>query len=216
MALNITIVAALVLLVLLGFVGFRRDLRRSVLALVGTLLGAILVGFWAELWGQSLTQRFGGGNPQRLTFIVSCLIFLFSVLVVGYGGGVLFGPKERTPFPRRLASGLLGLLNGALIVGYLLRFGTASNPDFLETVQDILPARILYDGMPLLFLVFTFGVAMLVLVRAAALFRGRELGAPAKPSEMALPKPAPPPAAAAPSTPRVDERDILEKINRQV
>jgi hypothetical protein len=216
MALKITIGAALVLMVLLGFVGFRRDMRRGVLALAATLLGAILVGFWAEPWGQSLAQRFVGGNLERLTFIVSCLIFLFSVLVVGYGGGVLFGPKERAPFPRRLANGLLGLLDGALIVGYLLRFGAVGNPDFLETVRGMPPARILYDGMPLLFLVFTLGVAVLVLLRTAALFGGRARSAPAKPSEAALPKPTPPPATGAPSAPRVDEHDILEKINRQV
>src|SRR4051812_10322091 len=127
MALNIMVGAALILVALLGVVGFRRDVRRGVLALAGTLLGAIVVGFWAAPWGQALASRFVGGDIQRLTFIVSCLIFVFSTLVVGYGGGLLLGAKERGPFPRRLASALLGLLDGVLIVGYLLRFATAGN-----------------------------------------------------------------------------------------
>src|SRR6185436_19820085 len=77
MALNITIGAALILIVLLGVVGFRRDARRGVLALAGTLLGAIVVGFWAAQWGQALASRFVGGDAQRLTFIVSRLILVF-------------------------------------------------------------------------------------------------------------------------------------------
>src|SRR5262245_5610875 len=54
MALKIALGAAVALMAVLGYVGFRRDLRRGVLALAGTLLGAILVGFWGASWGQSL------------------------------------------------------------------------------------------------------------------------------------------------------------------
>src|SRR5215213_2036263 len=69
MALAFTIVIALVLVVL-GLVGYIRDLRRGLLALIGTLAGASLVSFWAAQWGQALAGRVGG-DPQRLIFIVS-------------------------------------------------------------------------------------------------------------------------------------------------
>ena len=53
MALAFTIVIALVLVVL-GLVGYIRDLRRGLLALIGTLAGASLVSFWAAPWGLAL------------------------------------------------------------------------------------------------------------------------------------------------------------------
>src|SRR5258706_10931500 len=108
MALKIVVGIAAALIVGLGFVGLRRDPRRGVVALAGTLLGAIMAGFWGDRWGQSLAERFVGGDTQRLTFVVSSLVFLFCALVVGYGGGLLLGPKERAPFQRRLVGGLLG------------------------------------------------------------------------------------------------------------
>src|SRR5262245_45871189 len=118
MELAFTIVVALVLAVL-GLVGYIRELRRGLLALIGTLVGALLVDFWAAPWGQSLASRFVGGDAQRLTFIVSCVLFLWGALFVGYGGGLLLHrPKERPPFQRRLVGALLGGLNGVLIVGF--------------------------------------------------------------------------------------------------
>jgi hypothetical protein len=210
MALQIAFGAAVALMLLLGFVGFRRDLRRGVMALGGTLLGAILVGFWAAPWGQSLAARFGG-DTQRLVFIASCLIFLFSVLVIGYGGGLLLGPKERVPMPRRVAGALLGVLNGALVAAYLLRFGASGDASFRETVQDWLPARVLHDGLPLLFLGVTAGIALLVLVRGLIAFAGRDRATSAK-----LPVEQPQPATAAgppPAAGRVDDHEVLNKVN---
>jgi hypothetical protein len=207
MALQISFGAALVLMALLGFVGFRRDIRRGVLALAGTLLGAIMVGFWAVPWGQSLAGRFVGGNTPRLTFIVSCLIFLFCALLVGYGGGVLLGPKERAPVPRRIAGALLGVLNGALIAAYVLRFGTAGDAGLREEIQAWVPARVLHDGLPLLFLLVTAGLSLLVVVRASIAFAGRDratASTAASPQKAATPAPAPN---------HVDERDELKKVN---
>jgi hypothetical protein len=211
MALKITIGAALALMALLGYVGFRRDLRRGVMALAGTLLGASLVGFWGEQWGQSMADRFGG-DPQQIAFIVNSLVFLFSVLLVGYGGGLLLGPSERASFPRRLAGALLGMLNGALITGYLLRFGTERNPSAREAIGDWLPARAVHDGLPLLFLGFTLAVGLLVLMRAVIKFGGRERPAPARLSAEER-KPAASTTGATPTTAPVDDHDVLNKVN---
>lgn len=212
MALVLTVVAALVLLVL-GIVGYWRDIRRGILALAGTLLGAILVGFWGEPWGQELAKRFVGGDRQTLTFVVNCVVFLFAALFVGYGGGLLLGrAKEPAPFPRRLAGALIGLLNGALIVGYVLRFATSKNSAFLETVQSIALARVLHDGLPLLFLGLTIGVTALVLLRLLLLAVGISRPAPTKPAADA--RPAAP--TAKPPTQQDRQRDVVNKIERRL
>jgi hypothetical protein len=211
MALAFTIIIVLVLAVL-GLVGYIRDSRRGLVALIGTLAGALLVDFWAAQWGQALASRFVGADPQRVTFIVSCALLLWGALVIGYGGGMQLGRvKERAAFPQRLAAALLGALNGVLIVAFLLRFAVVSQPAFATTIQASPLARILYDGLPLLFLGAAAISTLVVLVRGILLFAGRR-PAPAAPA-------APSPAAAAPavtsSTPtqRINEREVLDKVN---
>ena len=205
MALQIVFGAAVALMALLGFVGFRRDIRRAVLALAGTLLGAIMASFWAVPWGQSLSGRFADGASPRLMFAASSLLFLFCALLVGYSGGILLGPKERAPVPRRIASALLGILNGALLAAYLLRFGTAEDAGLREVIQAWLPTRVLHDGLPLLFLLVTSGLAVLIVVRSLIILAGRDR---APQSSGTAPKPA---DAGAPG--RVDDRDVLKKVN---
>jgi hypothetical protein len=222
MALKFVVGTAAALILWLGFVGFRRDLRRGVMTLVGTLLGAIMVGFWGERWGQSLAERFVGGSPQQLMFIVSSLVFLFCALIVGYGGGTLLGPKERGPFQRRLVSVVLGMVNGALIASYLLRFAAADSGSLREEIQAWPPARWLHEGLPLLFLIVTVGIGLLVFVRILLSLGGYAPAAPPKPAVAASQQKsngtAPSSAASAPtaasaSTSTVGERDVLGKIN---
>jgi len=213
MALVIPIVASLVLVVL-GLVGYWRDTRRGVLALAGTLLGAILVGFWGDLWGQELAKRFVGGDPRTLTFVVNCAIFLFAVLLVGYGSGLLLRRgKERPSFPQRLVGALLGLLNGALIVGYVLRFATNKNPGAAETLLSTPVPRVFHDGLPLLFLAVALLVAALVLVRGLLLLVGVGRTPPAAPAKPAAPAA---PAEARPVTPQERQREVMEKIERHI
>jgi hypothetical protein len=213
MGLTIVLGAAVVLLALLGYVGFRRDLRRGVMALAGTLLGAILVGFWGESWGQSLVARLGG-SPQRMTFLASSLGFVLTVLVIGYGGGLMLGPNERLPFPRRLAAVLLGILNGALITAYLLRFGTLADASFSEEVQALTPAQVLHDGLPLLFLGVAGIAAVLVLVRGLIAFANRDRLPPLRPTAAQPPSTAAPPqSTAAPAPGRVSSVNVLDKVN---
>jgi hypothetical protein len=212
MALAFTIVIALVLAVL-GLVGYIRDLRRGLLALIGTLAGAIMVSFWAAQWGQSLAGRFVGGDPQRLTFIVSCALMLWSALVIGYGGGMLLArAKERSLFSQRLAAGLLGALNGMLIVAFLLRFAVASQPGFATTIQASPLAKILYDGLPLLFLGAALAATLAVLVRGVMLLATRPASPAAPAAPAAKPAAAPATSASAP-TQRIHDHDVLDKVN---
>jgi hypothetical protein len=210
MALGFTIVIALVLTVL-GLVGYIRDSRRGLLALIGTLVGAILVDLWAQQWGPGLAARFVGGDVQRLTFILSCLLFLWSALFVGYGGGLLLSrTREHPPFPQRLAGAALGVLNGILIIGFLLRFATVNQSGFAATLPGSPVAQVFHDGLPLLILGATAAITVAVIGRGVALFFGRT----AAPRQPAAPRPATTPATS-PSAPtqRIGDSEVLNKIN---
>ena len=212
MALALMIVIGLVLAVL-GFIGYVRDLRRSLLALLGTLVGAILVNFWADQWGAGLASRFVNGDIQRITFYVSYAVFLWCALVVGYGGGILLSRVKERPFQQRLIGALLGLVNGVLIIGFLLRFATAKQPNLALLIQANPLAMTIHDGMPLLFLAVAGIITLMVLGRAAIGLFSR--GAPLPPSKPAEPKPAPAPASApgAPAEKRIGDPDVLKKIS---
>jgi uncharacterized membrane protein required for colicin V production len=205
MALAFTIVIASVLVVL-GLVGYIRDLRRGLLALIGTLAGASLVSFWAAQWGQALAGSFVGADPQRPIFIVSCVLLLWSALVVGYGGGMLLTrTKDHPPFQQRLVGALLGALNGVLIVAFLLRFAVASQPSFAAIIESSPLAKILFDSLPLLFLGVAVAVTLAVLVRGIMLFATRQ-ATPAVPT-------AAPATSASAATQRIGDRDVLDKVN---
>jgi hypothetical protein len=136
------------------------------MGLVGTLLGSAVVNFWAEKWGKELTQRFGGGSTPTLTMVTSITVFALTVLIVGYGCGILFDrTKELSSFSQGLASTLLGMLNGALIIGYMLLYATANDPALRATVRSSLTGRIFSEGLPWLFLGITLTIATIVIVR---------------------------------------------------
>lgn len=216
MALTLTISIASVL-VILSLVGYLRDLRRSLLALLGTLVGAILVNFWGDQWGASLASRFVDANQQRITFYVSCALFLWSALIVGYGGGILINRAKSWPFSQRIVGALLGLINGALIAGFVLRFAVSKLPGFAATLQTSIVAKTLHDGLPLMFLAVAALVTFSIAVRAVlGLFRRTP---PAAPKPVPATKPAapasPPAASAAPAAgpeKRLSEQDILKKV----
>ena len=206
MALAFTIIIALVLVVL-GLVGYIRDLRRGLLALIGTLAGASLVSFWAAPWGQALSGRFGGADPQRMIFFVSCGLLLWSALVVGYGGGMLLArAKDRLLFQQRLAGAMLGALNGVLIVAFLLRFAVTSQPSFATMIESSPLAKILFDSLPLLFLGIAVVVTLAVLVRGIMAFAIRRAPAPAAPAAASTTSTSTP-------TQRIGDREVLDKVN---
>jgi len=210
MALAFTIVIALVLVVL-GLVGYIRDLRRGLLALIGTLAGVSLVSFWAAPWGLALAGSFVGGDPQRMIFIASCALLLWSALMVGYGGGMLLArAKDRPSFQQRLAGALLGVLNGVLIIAFLLRFAITSQPNLAEVIQASQPAKILFGSLPLLFLGLAVAVTLAVLVRGVVLLATRRAAPPAAP---AAPAAATPATSTSAPTQRIGDGDVLDKIN---
>lgn len=216
MSLAITIIIVLVL-GLLTLVGFWRDLRRGVLALAGTLLGAIVANFWGERWGIQLSEQLGS-SAAILVFAVNTSLLLATTFIVGYGSGALLSRtnERRTPV-ERIICGLIGLFNGVLLLGYILRYGTADNPGFREVVASSLPAEILHEGLPIMFLAIAVLFTAVVLLRGLANMIGasrtRPAVAPAKPTT-------PPPTPAPPTGPlpgpqqrQDNQAKALDKIN---
>lgn len=168
----------IVFLIVLGLVGYSRDMRRGIMSLAGTLLGATLVDFWAEPLAGDLAERLGA-QPQSLLLFSSVLIFLLTVFLVGYGGGSLLGrSKERTSLGRRAAGALLGMLNAVLIVAYTLRYASVSNPLLQATIQTSPITQALHDGLPLLFLLFAMVVGSIVVVRSCVILLQRAVAVP--------------------------------------
>ncbi|GAB4209019.1 MAG: hypothetical protein OHK0022_39420 [Roseiflexaceae bacterium] len=172
MLLAITVLLILVVAVL-GLIGYIRDVRRGVVALAGTLMGANLVAFWGEPLGRNMAESLGGRLDSYI-FLSSILIFTLTVGLVGYGGGSLLG-KTKGPlsFQRRFASSLLGMLNGVLIVAYLVRFSAANNPEQQALLRTTPVTQILHDGLPLMFLLFAMVVGSLVVIRTSLILISR-------------------------------------------
>jgi hypothetical protein len=85
----------------------------------------------------------------------------------------------------------------------------ANQPAFATTIQASPLARMLYDGLPLLFLGAAAISTLVVLTRGILLFAGRR-PAPAAP---ATPSPAAPAVSSSTPTQRIGDRDVLDKVN---
>src|SRR5689334_19345154 len=102
MSIVITVVVALVLIVL-TLVGAWRDLRRGIMALAGTLLGALVSSFWADRWSTDLVEHYAALDGRLITFVFSSGLLVGTALLVGYGGGSFFSaPAARPTFVQRL------------------------------------------------------------------------------------------------------------------
>lgn len=164
MPLAITILSGVVV-VLLAVFGFTRNIRRGIAALVGTLLGATIVDFWSAVWAQQLSVMIASSSRNVLTIVVSLTAFVLTVLFVGYGGASLLGSGREKTWGRQAVSTLLGALNGAVISAYVIRYVAYNNGRFIENVQDSPVGRVLYTGLPYLFLIVAAVVTVIVLIR---------------------------------------------------
>jgi len=123
--LPITITQALdlpVAVVLLMFIpiGLWRGALREWVACAGIALGLLLADGAGTRWGEGFAQ-FANMDPKLGTFAVATAFFLASVLLIGYGGGLALPYRPDLSWPNRALGALLGLGNGFLIVGGLLR-----------------------------------------------------------------------------------------------
>lgn len=158
-------IVSVVGVLVLTLVGSTRDLRRGVLALAGTLLGASLVYTWSDWINQRTAAWFEGGNPQRWSLALHLLAFGCTVLVVGYGGSLLFNKAAQMKVRERTTTTLLGLLNGLLIVAYALNFAGRADENVLPLIDESPATRLLYNGLPYLLLAIPLVVFAVILVR---------------------------------------------------
>ena len=121
----ITITQALdlpVAVVLLMFIpiGLWRGALREWVACAGITLGILLANAAGTRWGGDFAQ-FANMEPKPGSFAVATAFFLVSVLLIGYGGGLALPYRPDLSWANRGLGALLGLGNGFLIVGGLLR-----------------------------------------------------------------------------------------------
>lgn len=225
MALTITI--AVVMLLFAG-IGFARGTRRGIVTLVGTLFGAVLVDLWQNRWAEWLRTERGVEQPAFWAFLITAIVFVLAALVIGYGSSMLLRKDPKAPpltAGDRLLGGLVGALNAALIVSYLLRYaeeawtdGTATAVIAASPVAAILAAWLAWF---VLALVVTTGVFVLlrVTLTVGKALTTRPAPAPAPPTgPAAKPGPAGPAPETAPATPPAKsestDKRTLDKINR--
>lgn len=210
-------IGALLLLLLLGVWGLWRGVRRGLLAIMGTLLGAVLVDLWGTAWGEWVRAQFRPESPAPLTLLVVALAFLAVAFIIGYGSGVLLprpDPKARMParmeWGDRLVGGLIGALNGTLIVSYLLRYATEllRTSDFGATVESAPILRVLYNWLPWFVAATVLTLGFWIVVRLA--MRVAQLAT--RPG----PKSTPPQSAAAQASPQqaANMQEISSKIDQ--
>ena len=118
-----TVGLPVVVTVLLGIIGLAQGLRREAVVSLSIMLAALIIQQWVtrERWvgdvEEALPFDLGTGWVQ---FTLSLVIMLLTVLFVGY----LLGNRLVTTRPSagsRLLGGVLGLMNGAALAGWLLR-----------------------------------------------------------------------------------------------
>lgn len=120
---TISLVSTLVIgaLLLLGFFnGLRRGSIKEGAALIGILLGALLVEFWVERWGQTLHTR-SGLKIENARWLVGLGLLFGTALFGGYGSGLLIR-RGSLKSVERMVGALLGLVNSSLLISFALRY----------------------------------------------------------------------------------------------
>jgi hypothetical protein len=113
------------------------------------------------------------------------LVFLFLALVVGYGSGLLL-PKQKSPAKPKLQDqvlgGLLGVINGGLLVGYLLHYADLlRDAAFSRAVQTALPSRLIYAWLPWYLLAVVTLASIWILLQLIFLLGQRSAAPPSAP-----------------------------------
>jgi uncharacterized membrane protein required for colicin V production len=236
-------VVLLATVAVLALVGLMRGVRRGLLALAGTLFAAVLVDLWNERLVEWLRSTLRPEQPALPIFLLTASLFLFTALIVGYGGSALLPrpdpqAKQTAAIVDRPLGALLGALNGALIGSYLLRYadeiwvdGSVGERAMADPV-----ALVLERWLPWFVMAMVGATTIFVLLRLTTTFlRGRAAATAAaarrspaaQPAQPAAPRPAAtqpaqpsqpaPPAQATPPPPRsVGEMDrrVNDKINQ--
>lgn len=169
MAVAGTIVVALALL--LGALnGFRRGALREGIALIGILLGVLLVTLWAERWGTVITQR-TGWRPATGQWVAAMGLLWGTALLAGYGSASLLKQQPgKSPLVLRAGGLVLGLLNGGLLLSFSLRYtqalwyGETAGDPAPSWIRAAIASRFLLERIDLVLLGLGWTLAMLSLI----------------------------------------------------
>jgi|GEM_PF-3923585 len=118
-----TLVSSIIIgvVLILGLLnGLRRGGIKEGTALIGVLLGALLVEYWAERWGNLIFER-SSLRIEMATWLVAIALLIGTALFSGYGSGILMR-RGVMKTEERLSGALLGLLNMGLLVSFVLRY----------------------------------------------------------------------------------------------
>ena len=182
------------MLLLLGFAnGLRRGGIKEGTALIGVLLGALLVEFWAQRWGQTLSER-SGLHINNAVLLLSLALLIGTALFSGYGSGLFF---RRTTMKsgERIAGALLGLLNMGLLTSFTLRYTqelyfneTDPTQPVQSWIRESIVSRFMLNwlGYVLLGAALTLGIVSIVM---ATLRLERLAATPRPPAKPAKPAP---------------------------
>lgn len=114
-----TIIVAAALLIGLGN-GLRRGVLKEAIALIGILLGMVLVTLWADDGGQAIAQRTNWTSGTS-KWIMSLILLWGTALLAGYGSGALIPQRITRLTPLlRVGGGLIGLVNWFFLCGFSL------------------------------------------------------------------------------------------------
>ncbi|PDV99095.1 CvpA family protein [Candidatus Chloroploca asiatica] len=204
MALSITV---LVLLALTGIIGGLQGIRRTMPTLVGTLLAAIVFDLWHVQLGEWFSATFQATQTEWPLFLLITLGFLTITGVIGYGGSNLLRPRrtrvQSVSLFSRLFGVVLGVVNGGLLLGYLLRYAEQIwGASATQLIADAAPADFLVRGLPWFVLGLVASTILFILVQLIR--NGLEHQAARKTS-----------VAEAPSLSEADRR-LSEKIERTI
>lgn len=138
---------AFLVLILLMIVpiGFFRGGLREVCTAAGLLLGVLLAEQWAGRWGGWISDR-AGIDEGATRFAVAVAVLVLAAGVVGYGSSAAFSYR---PGPGgRLYGGYLALLNGILLIGFLINayVSLAGDGERPTIVEDSYVARAVSVG----------------------------------------------------------------------
>jgi uncharacterized membrane protein required for colicin V production len=168
------IILMIVAFLVLTVAGVLRGVRASLLAMVGTFLGVLLVDLWQEPWGEWVRAQLRPENPVFYTWLLSTFVFFLVVLVTGLGSSVLLPEpkpvaKAQRHMRERLAGGGIGLLNGALVSSYLLYFAESgmSDADFQSLMGSLPGLNVLHAWLPWFILALVVTTTVFIVLRGS-------------------------------------------------
>ncbi len=223
MSLVITIIIAGAL-ALLALLGAWRGVQRGALALGATLLGVALSDLWGARLGEWLVTQFEAESAGA-TGMMSALLLLITALIGGYGGGILLTRAPKIAhWSKRMSGAILGLLNATIVVGYLLRFASESNPNTADLIANSQAAQVIHDGIPGFFLAAVSTITLFLIgTQIARTVRARQtipqalppMSRPVMPGPPASSAGIPPSAARREAAPTTLDKQTLDKLSEK-